>query len=339
MGTLRENFAFKILLLSIITIFNNGCKKESDKELIINVTTSPIKNITKSSALSGGEIWADVSSPVISRGVCWGTSTEPTIDNNKTDEGSGVGVFTSQITGLASNTTYYVRAYATNNEGTGYGAQITFKTIGPVTDIDGNIYQTISIGNKVWMVENLKTTKYSNGDPIQLVTDVNLWGGIESGAYCNYDNNAINSNTYGHLYNRYAIKDTRGICPVGWRIPSVSDWEDLAYYLGGKDVAGGKLKETGISHWNSPNGGATNEIGFSALPNGYLIREAYVRYEGIGYTASFWSSSTTSTGSPPYYDNGLYFFTLSNWSTGLTKNSRYFQYLGWYGIRCVKNNY
>lgn len=126
-------------------------------------------------------------------------------------------------------------------------------TEGVVTDIDGNVYHTVVIGRQVWMVENLKTTRYRNGDPIANVTGNTEWANIKTGAYCDYDNDPDNSITYGHLYNWYAVQDSRNIAPPGWRIPNDNDWKTLTTYLGGEDVAGGKLKETG----------------FTALPGGF----------------------------------------------------------------------
>jgi len=136
-------------------------------------------------------------------------------------------------------------------------------------DIDGNIYQIISIGNQCWMAENLRLTHYSNGDTIPNVTANNIWSGLNTGAYCCYDNNVENVATYGCLYNWYSVNDNRGLAPEGWHVPTDDDWQELVDYLGGCDVSGGKMKETGEAYWNSPNTGATNESGFSALPGGY----------------------------------------------------------------------
>jgi uncharacterized protein (TIGR02145 family) len=343
MKTLRKYFVFNVLLLSMLTILNSSCEKETNKEIVLYLTTAPIKNITETSVVSGGEISEDVSSPVSIRGVCWSTNPNPTVANNKITNGSGTGIFESHITGLSANTTYYIKAYATNNEGTAYGDEITFKTIGPVTDIDGNVYQSICIGNQVWMTQNLNTSKYRNGDPIQLVTDVNQWGGLSTGAYCNYDNNSSNSNTYGRLYNWYALIDQRNICPIGWHIPSKGEWETLINYLGGESVAGGKLKETGTSHWESPNEGATNESGFTALPAGSLYSEWYNGYwygyfdSQIGSSCNFWSSTEAESYDPVNGTHVVWFYTLSSYSTNIEGISHYMYYLGGYSIRCIRD--
>jgi uncharacterized protein (TIGR02145 family) len=171
---------------------------------------------------------------------------------------------------------------------------------GSVTDIGGNVYQTIKIGDQWWMMENLKVTHYRNGDPIPHVTDGGTWKGLSTGAYCNYGNDPGNVETYGRLYNWYAVDDSRSIAPEGWHVPTDEEWKQLEMYLGmsqgqADDTGwrgtneGGKLKETGTTHWQSPNTGATNESGFSALPGGYRGYDGY--FYTMGFTANFWSST------------------------------------------------
>jgi uncharacterized protein (TIGR02145 family) len=156
-----------------------------------------------------------------------------------------------------------------------------------VTDIDGNVYQTVTIGNQVWMVTNLKVTHYRNGDPIPNVTDSGSWQGLTTGAFCEYNNDVNNVATYGRLYNWYAAVDSRNIAPAGWHVPNDAEWQTLVNYLGDDAVAGGKLKEVGTTHWYSPNTGATNESGFTALPGGYRFSSG--TYLHMGNTAFFWS--------------------------------------------------
>jgi uncharacterized protein (TIGR02145 family) len=157
------------------------------------------------------------------------------------------------------------------------------------TDFDGNVYNTLTIGTQVWMDENLKVTHYRNGDAIPNVTDNTVWSGLTTGAYSDYDNSPGNSTTYGLLYNGYAVVDSRKLCPTGWHVPTVEEWDVLVNYLGGESAAGGKLKETDIIHWQSPNTGATNESGFTTLPSGY--RESDGTFAGLGYYTDLWSSS------------------------------------------------
>lgn len=140
---------------------------------------------------------------------------------------------------------------------------------GNVTDIDGNTYHTVIVGKQVWMVENLKVTRYRNGDSIPKVTIKAKWVIQKEGAYCNYNNNDRNTNVYGRLYNWFAINDSRSIAPEGWHVPTDEEFNILINYLGGDSIAGNKMKETGTAHWLTPNTGANNKSGFSALPGGY----------------------------------------------------------------------
>ncbi len=158
-----------------------------------------------------------------------------------------------------------------------------------VTDIDGNVYNTIQIGDQLWMAENLKVTHYRNGEAIPNVTGISNWGELSSGAYFSYDNNDSNTDTYGLLYNWYTVNDSRNLAPAGWQIPTDEEWDILVNYLGGEDIAGGKMKETGTTHWNSPNTGATNSSGFTAVPGGYRNYSGTFYY--MGYAAYFWSAT------------------------------------------------
>lgn len=137
------------------------------------------------------------------------------------------------------------------------------------TDGDNNNYPVVEIGAQVWMAENLKVTHYRNGDPIPNVTDGSAWGALTTGAFCDYENTSGNGTTYGKLYNWHTVVDSRNLCLTGWHVPTHTEWLTLNTYLGDGMTAGGKLKETGTAHWSSPNTGATNETGFTALPGGY----------------------------------------------------------------------
>jgi len=163
-----------------------------------------------------------------------------------------------------------------------------------VEDADGNCYETIQIGEQVWMAENLKVTHYRDGSEIPNVTNNGDWGNLSIGAYCDYDNNPSNSETYGRLYNWYTVDDDRGVCPEGFHVPSDEEYTVLTDFLGGENVAGGKMKETGLGHWNSPNTGATNESGFTGLPAGYRSY-SNGNYVSMGSSGYFWSSSEASS--------------------------------------------
>jgi uncharacterized protein (TIGR02145 family) len=148
-------------------------------------------------------------------------------------------------------------------------AVIDAVVIRTVTDIDGHRYRAVRIGEQWWTTDNLKVMRYRNGDAIPNVTDNTNWASLTTGAYCDYDNNPSHASTYGHLFNWYAVNDSRNIAPSGWHVPSDGEWQILVDYLGGDGVAGDKMKETGTTHWQSPDTGATNESGFSSLPGGY----------------------------------------------------------------------
>ncbi|MEI6823215.1 MAG: FISUMP domain-containing protein [Bacteroidota bacterium] len=197
-----------------------------------------------------------------------------------------------------------------------------------VYDIDGNGYDTVNIGTQTWLKQNLKTTHYRNGDAIPNVTDNTAWSNLTTGAYCNYNNDTNIAATYGRLYNWYTVSDTRNLCPTGWHVPTDGEWTTLTNYLGGVSLAGGKLKEAGITHWQSPNTGATNETGFTALPTGY-------RYPGgafynIGYWGYFWTSTEDNT-NPTYALNRMLSYSNSN----LTSPSN-LETIG-FSVRCLSD--
>ena len=161
-----------------------------------------------------------------------------------------------------------------------------------ITDIEGNVYYIITIGTQVWMAENLKTTKYRNGDPIPNISDSMSWTKLTKGAYCDYNNSPDTSKTYGKLYNWYAVNDSRNIAPTDWHIPTDADWTILINYLGGGNVAGGKLKAASTLYWNTPNTGASNRSGFTAFPGGY--RDELGVYYNLGKGALFWSATESN---------------------------------------------
>ena len=261
---------------------------------------------------------------VTNRGVCWNTSDNPTISNNKTSDSTGAGSFTSNLAQLTPNTQYFIRAYATNSVGTVYGNSISFNTItailfnpalnyGSISDIDGNIYKTIQIGNQTWMAENLKTTKFNNNNAIPFVSDDIEWINLTTPAYCWYDKNEITyKSTYGALYNWYTAVDSRKICPTGWHLPSDGEWTILENYLiaNGYNFDGSKNENkiakslAATSDWEpSEEWGSfaqigsigdtdfpayRNKSGFTALPGGSRSET----FGGIGNGGWWWSSSS-----------------------------------------------
>jgi hypothetical protein len=321
---------------------------------IPSLTTTSITAVSTSSATSGGNITSDGGASVTARGVVWSTTTNPTIAlTTKTSNGTGTGSFTSSLTNLTPKTTYYVRAYATNIAGTGYGNEISFTTsdltivLGipcpgtpTVKDIDGNTYNTVQIGTQCWTKENLRVTKYRDGTVIPLDEsggtngggNGQTWGSKTTGARTVYGHSASNLATYGYLYNWYSVADSKGLCPGGWHVPRDGEWTTLTTYLGEESVAGGKMKSTGTTLWNSPNTGATNESGFSALPGGFRNRDGSFVYEVlISYGAFFWSSTE--------YYSGALSRNLYSYGSSVNRIDNFFngnKLLG-ASIRCLKD--
>lgn len=160
-----------------------------------------------------------------------------------------------------------------------------------VTDIEGNSYHFITIGTKVWMKENLKVTRYRNGDLIGTTNPaaMDLLNDDEPKYQWAYEGNESNASTYGRLYTWYAVTDSRGLCPAGWHVPTREEWDNLTESLGGMDIAGGKMKEKGTIHWLDPNKGASDKYGFKALPGG--VRSYRGQFSQIGYHGLWWSST------------------------------------------------
>lgn len=328
----KYRFTTYLLVISGLLLLNNCKDKDKEDETpepvitVPVVTTTSATAITLNSATTGGNVTSDGGAAVTARGVCWGLSPSPTVADSVIQAGSGTGVFTSTLTGLSSGTTYYIRAFATNSSGTGYGSSKSFTTTQIVTDADGNIYNTITIGTQVWMVENLKTTKYRNGDPIQNVTDNPTWINLTAGAYCNYNNDNNNGITYGRLYNWYAVSDLRNLAPAGWHIPTDTEWATLVNYLGQDSTAAGALKETGLTHWASPNTGATNSSGFTALPGGERDNNGAFMY--LTYIGHWWTATEA-------YTTQSWYRRMFSYSTTIDRNFCLKTY--GYSVRCVKD--
>lgn len=162
-----------------------------------------------------------------------------------------------------------------------------------IKDADGNVYTTVTIGTQVWLVENLKTTKFRNGDPIPNLTVFSQWKTATAAAYCNYENNTGYGDAEGRLYNWFAVNDSRGIAPPGFHVPSREEWQTLVTFLGGDNAAGGKLKEAGNSSWTAPNTAATNESGFKAKAAGIRNTYQFATQDFLhrGILGNFWSTT------------------------------------------------
>ncbi len=465
---------------------------------LATVYTTAATNVTTTGATLGGNVTSDGNASVTEKGVVYSTTQNPTTSNTKVSSGRGTGAFTVNVSSLSANTNYYVRAYAINSQGTAYGSQVNFTTgvipaaafsatpatitagqsvqftdqstnsptswnwtfgdgaastlrnpshtyvtpgnytvsltaansfgsntqtktnyitVNPagyppvsaftatptsttigqsvqftdqstnsptswnwnfgdggtstttnpsytyvaagtytvsltatnsfgsntqtktnyitvnssgstVTDIDGNVYNTVTIGTQIWMRENLKTTRYRNGDLIGTTTPATLYTSTQSSPKYQwaYAGNESNVATYGRLYTWFAATDSRKICPTGWHLPTDAEWATLTTFLGGERVAGDKLKETGTGHWSSPNTGATNSSGFTALPGG--IRDSDGTFDYVGGHGFWWSSTEKDTHNAWYRSMGYH-----------TSSARRNTYPSSYGlsVRCVKD--
>jgi uncharacterized protein (TIGR02145 family) len=341
------NHSFRYIVIPILliglTLILTSC---TPKPTLAVVTTANVTGITQTTATAGGNVTSDGNADVTSRGVCWGTAQNPTTSSSKTSDGTGTGTFTSSMTGLTANTKYYIRAYANNSTGTAYGDEKSFTTepIKTVTDIDGNVYNTTTIGTQVWMVENLKVTKYRNGDAIPNVTDNAQWQSLTTGAYCNYDNNATNATAYGRLYNWHAV-GTGNLCPTGWHVPADTEWATLRDYLiangynfdgstGANAIAKSLASATGwqlsalpgtVGNTDYPE--KRNATGFTALPGGSRGIEGGFSY--IGDMGSWWLSTEI------YDVNAWYLFLGYDYISVVDTYN--FSKNGGFSVRCLKN--
>jgi uncharacterized protein (TIGR02145 family) len=257
------------------------------------VITGSITYADSTLAIGGGTVTGDGNETVTARGVCWSTAQFPEINDRKTSDGTGIGVFNSHLTGLLPNTVYNVRAYAVNRAGTAYGEQVGFKTAEVISDSgiftdprDSTDYDWVRLGTQVWMRENLAWLPAVTG-PAKGSTDSMLY--YVYGYYGSDPAEAkmtANYALYGALYNWPAALSA---CPDGWHLPSDDEWIILENFLGGADVAGGRMKESGTAHWREPNTGATNISGFTALPAG--DRSWWLDFYYLGESTFFWSST------------------------------------------------
>jgi len=315
------SFMFCMLIVLIIT----DCKKNEDWP---TVSTAKVTKITDTTAVCGGEITYEGGSDVTLRGICWGTSDEPTTKDEKEISGVGMGSFTCSLKGLTPNTTYYVRSFATNEFGTSYGKSVSFKTLEkiiPLADIDGNIYHTIIAGGKEWMIENLKSTRFNDGETITYVTDAASWSSVFAPAYCWYNNDTSNKHNYGALYNWYAVTSGK-LCPDGWHVAADNEWYLLINTFGGSASAGMKLKDSTTVLWNPPNAGANNESGFTAYPGG--MRESDGIYYFQGQKGYWWTSTSASTYSAWYREMRYNCDSVCRLSNDMEAG---------YSVRCIKD--
>jgi len=341
----KKTLTLAVLLWLAIGFYS--CQKEEPSKPVI-LSTLEVTEITAKSAWSGGTISDKGGGSIISSGIVWGLETNPSLEQNhgSNSNNSGAEMFTSSLSNLMPQTKYYVRAFAMNSAGTFYGNEITFETIEGVTDIEGNVYNTIAIGNQVWMAENLKTTKYSNGDPIGTTQPVSL--NITEEAAPKYHwpagGNEGNVPLLGRLYTWHVVNDSRNVCPVGWHVPTDAEWTTLENHLIASGFnydntnTGNKIAKSlaSASGWsNSSTEGVVgnadfpekrNASGFSALPAGIRYSSGNFDYMGsFGYWRSAGDVDETSAWSH-------YLFNDSSSSQRIIFGKR-----AAFSIRCVKD--
>jgi uncharacterized protein (TIGR02145 family) len=313
-------------LVAFMILLAAGCTKNGN---LPTVTTAPVTRNTASTATGGGEVTDEGGSTVTARGVCWSAFEDPTTSDSKTIDGEGTGAFTSQLSGLSADKIYYARAYATNSDGTAYGSGVSFTTAvsdstnDEFTDArDGRKYKTLIIGVQTWMAENLAYLPAVSGpgQGSEIVSHYYVYD-CDSGITVNAARDSANYKTYGVLYNWPAAMKS---CPAGWHLPSDTEWDLLMKTIGAP--VGGKMKLKGLEYWKTPNTGATNSSGFTALPAGQ--RYSLGEYRFLGEVSVFWSSTFRND--------------ATAWSWHLFHNKDnlshdYFSKSNGFSVRCIRN--
>ncbi len=335
-----------------------GAEKNFTTLIEINsplLSTKNVSGISQTSALSGGEIISDGGADIIKYGICWSTSPYPTILNSYVETNYFECSFDLEMSNLQPNTYYFVRAFAINEAGISYGDEVNFQTlpiISTVIDIDGNEYDVVTIGTQTWFADNLKTTKYRNGDLIPVDLSDADWGASSYGAMAIYPHSSINGlnsenevlKAYGGLYNWYAVSDERGLCPVGWKVPNNADWTELINYVkessGIENFAGNILKS--CRQVSSPLGGecatsvhprwdyhsnhfGSNDYGFSAITTGLRFESG--TFFSIGISGFYWTSTESNSANAWRFSFGNAYSWIEHYAANKNRG---------FSVRCIK---
>lgn len=328
-----KNRFFFIILVALFTACN-GDDDQTTGEGVPEVVTFPANKISQFKAEGGGSVISEGNSQVTASGLVWsdapGVKLEDAIVSG--NEGDPTGAFLTTIDRkseaemfLDSNTTYYMRAYAVNDQGVGYGDELSFTTMEtffvegePLTDIEGNVYRTVEMEKEgmTWMAENLKVTSYNNGDPIPFIPDMEAFFDDSLGAYCYWENDPSFVPDYGNLYKLTVVQDPRGLCPAGWHVPTNSDWnrlrDQIADYSTSSASTPAQLREEGGEFWVAESEPANNFSGFSARGGGSTSIGGFEDFQFFGQLAYFWCSTEFTDFSG---NEGGSFFSIGN-STG-----------------------
>ena len=335
-----NNYLKQLAILCFLVLIVCTCEKSEPIKQIVIETGSIIDTSSTTVTVTGNII--DMGEGITTYGHIAATDNAFTINvkNSSLSNPSNTGIYTSTITDLVPNTFHYVKAYATNSQGIVYGSQISFTTLLDKTftdNRDGHVYKLVTIGNQVWMAENLAyLPSVSPPSAGSAVSPYYYVYGYE-GTSVSSAKATANFTTYGVLYNWPAAmagavssndnpSGVQGICPSGWHLPSDAEWTELTDYLGGEGVAGGKLKEVGNDHWYSLNTDATNEKGFTALPGGF--RYVNGTFDHVGSNGYWWSATVRDAANA--WNRTMYFdyaIVYSFWNYREVGSS----------VRCVKN--
>ena len=292
---LRHTYIFFCFLALLLLGIFSACRKKEEKLPLL--TTIGAQGSGPTEGIGTGHLYASGDEEVTAKGFCWSRSPEPDLDDPHSDEGAGEGAFSSKMTNLLQRTQYYARAYASSALGTTYGKVYTFTTslnaMSSMTDVEGNVYPTIQIGDQIWMAENLRVTKFRNGDPITNLNQLYYWNPYSTPLYCWYFDQISHKPDYGALYNWYAMTDVRNIAPVGWHVPTASEWQKLLNRFPNPFAAGHTLKHSDSKYWGSSYKGI-DTCGFGALPGGYRTSMSSP-YREKGNYAFFWTASSSGT--------------------------------------------
>lgn len=339
----RRRFAKLITGITVILLFVR-CTQDP-KLSLPKISITGVNSVSETTALIGAEIVDNDGGLIVSCGVCWDSLPNATIMSSKTVDSTTTDRLSSFIKGLKRNKLYYLRAYATNSTGTSYSEEVSFKTTDRISDIDGNEYRTVKIGNQLWLADNLRTTKFNDGSTIPNVTNHNQWISLNTAGYCWYLNNSDFKNPFGGIYNWHAVNSGK-LAPTGWHVPTSEEWNELFHFLATHDY--GYKGDTSMiakaladsayfdilppfwpSFEGSPESDASenNRSGFSGISN--AIRDQSDDFIEMGYYCIWWSS--TSIGSQIAISRGflrdsVHVFDLhSPMIDGLS-------------VRCVKDN-
>jgi uncharacterized protein (TIGR02145 family) len=275
------------------TAYGNEVSFTTSAALPTISTTSP-SIISAALSWAGGNMTDNGGATVTDMGVCLNTSGSPTTLDIVSSFGAGSGAYTVSLSSLTAGAIYYMRAYATNSAGTNYGNQVSFTVPATVSDYQGNSYKTVSIGGQVWMQENLRATVYNDGSGLIQYTDTMSFG---YDYYHSYNNSATYEASYAYMYNGNVVGGAKNICPVGWHVPTTTDWGTLATNLGGYSVAGARMNDLQTSfvlklglvwtYWNSGMSGHDNSGAFYGRGGGYYLNS----YAGLKNTTMWWISN------------------------------------------------